>query len=238
MLLSVVIPAFDEERYLPDTLEHLKSAADCCEWPVEIIVVDNQSTDGTASVARAHGASVIAESVHNIARVRNAGARCAKGEVLVFLDADTAVPRNFLSRVAQVMAEPKCWGGAADVLHTPASPLLRLYLAAWRMIGKVLRMAQGAAQFCRRSEFDRLGGFDESLFMGEDVDFYWRLRKAAAANGGRVQLLEDVRVAPSPRRFNRWPLWRTLVYTNPVFIAIFRKWARAWRGWYKQAPRS
>jgi len=238
MLLSVVIPAFDEERCLPDTLEHLKDAAACCEWPVEIIVADNRSSDRTALVARAHGASVIAETIHNVARVRNAGARHAQGDVLVFLDADTDVPRHFLRRVAHVMADPKCWGGAADVLHAPASPVLRLYLAAWRILGKTLHIAQGAAQFCRRSEFDRLGGYDESQFMGEDVDFYWRLRKAAAKNGAHVRFLDDVRVVPSPRRFDQWPLWRTLVYTNPVFIAIFRKRARAWQGWYIRAPRS
>jgi GT2 family glycosyltransferase len=101
----------------------------------------------------------------------------------------------------------------------------------------MLGMAQGAAQFCRRSAFDTLGGYDESQFMGEDVDFYWRLKRAAAKQHGHVQFLSDVRVVPSPRRFDRWPLWRTLIWTNPLFIAV-RKQPKAWRDWYVRPPRS
>jgi glycosyltransferase involved in cell wall biosynthesis len=238
MLLSVVIPAYNEERCLPETLSHLKQAAARCPSPVEIIVVDNQSTDRTAAIAESHGAAVVPEAVHNIARVRNAGAAHARGDVLVFVDGDTKVPVQFLRRVAEVMADPNCLGGAADILHTPSSRTLRLYLGAWRLFGNLLGMAQGAAQFCRRSAFDTLGGYDESQFMGEDVDFYWRLKNAAARQHGHVQFLADVRVAPSPRRFDRWPLWRTLVWTNPLFIAIWRKNPKFWRDWYVRLPRS
>jgi hypothetical protein len=68
--------------------------------------------------------------------------------------------------------------------------------------------------------------------MGEDVDFYWRLRKL-----GTVKFLRDVQVVASPRRFDLWPLWRILVWTNPLFIMAFQKSSRAWRGWYEHPPR-
>jgi glycosyltransferase involved in cell wall biosynthesis len=236
MLLSVVIPAFNEEAYLPQTLSRLRWAAEACASGVEVLVVDNASTDRTAAVAREFGAEVVPEAIHNIGRVRNTGAAQSKGDVLVFVDADTLVPENFLQRVADAMAEPDCLGGAADIHHAPASALLRLYLSAWRRVGAALGMAQGAAQFCGSTAFDTLGGYDESQFMGEDVDFYWRLTRLASSRGGHVRFLDDVRVLPSPRRFDRWPLWRTLLWTNPLFIALFRKSRSAWHGWYRRPP--
>jgi len=129
MLLSVVIPAFNEELYLQETLSRLHDAISLCPCCAEIIVVDNESVDRTAEVARSFGAAVVRESVHNIARVRNAGANVARGDVLAFVDADTSVPPNFLERIAEVMGDAACMGGSADIVHTPAS---RFYEPIWR----------------------------------------------------------------------------------------------------------
>jgi glycosyltransferase involved in cell wall biosynthesis len=200
-------------------------------------VVDNDSSDSTAEVARAGGATVVKEARHNIARVRNTGASYAQGDVLVFVDADTFVPDELLRRIAVALAEPGCPGGALDTDYRPAKLTSKIYLQAWRLVGKLSGMAQGATQFCRRDAFLALGGYDETLFMGEDVDFYRRLKRLAKSRGGRVSFIEDVRVVPSTRRFDQWGLWRTLVWTNPLFILLFRRRQTAWRGWYKQAPR-
>lgn len=237
MLLSIVIPAFDEESYLPETLSRLRDAMAECPCSVEIVVVDNGSTDRTAEIARFYGTTVVGEPEHNIARVRNAGAGTARGDVLVFVDADTAVPRHFLRRIAEATANPACMGGRVEIAHTPTSRLLQGYLQAWRWLAMKLAMAQGAAQFCRKEAFGKLAGYDESQFMGEDVDFYWRLRKLCARNGGHLKFLEDVRVVPSPRRFEQAPLWRTLIWTNPLFIALFRKTRWAWAEWYEKPYR-
>jgi len=237
MLLSVVIPAFNEELYLQETLSRLHDAISLCPCCAEIIVVDNESVDRTAEVARSFGAAVVRESVHNIARVRNAGANVARGDVLAFVDADTSVPPNFLERIAEVMGDAACMGGSADIVHTPASRFLRAYLEAWRWLGIRLGMAQGAAQFCRKSAFTLLSGYDESQFMGEDVDFYWRLQRLCTRIGGYLKFLDDLKVVPSPRRFDRTPIWRTLIWTNPLFIALFRKTSSAWTEWYLRTPR-
>jgi len=237
VLLSVIVPAFNEELYLPQSLSSLQRAAAECRCDVELIVVDNASTDGTAEIARACGARVVGEPVHNVARVRNAGAATARGEVLVFVDADTVVPHDFLNRVNEAITEPLCLGGSANVVHRVKSGVLCAYLWAWRWIGFKLGMAQGAAQFCLASAFRVLNGYDESQFMGEDVDFYWRLRQLSARSGGHVQFLSDVKVVPSPRRFDMVPVWRTLIWTNPVFIRAFRKSRLAWAQWYVTPPR-
>src|SRR5450432_2881780 len=135
MLISVVIPAFNEEAYLPATLSCVRDAISACRCGVELIVVDNESADRTREVARSFGATVVHEAVHNIARVRNAGASAARGDVLAFVDADTIVPPYFLEKVAAAMGDPACFGGSADIIHTPASKLLRTYLEAWRWLG-------------------------------------------------------------------------------------------------------
>ncbi len=241
MLISVVIPAFNEEKYLGETLAGAGHAAALLREggaaSAEVIVVDNDSSDSTAAVARSFGAAVVREGRHNVAKVRNTGAGLARGEALVFVDADTTVPEGLLRRVYEVLAEPGCLGGALDTDYRPAKLSSKIYLGAWRVVGRLAGMAQGATQFCRRDAFEALGGYDETLFMGEDVDFYWRLKKLARRRRGRVRLIEDVRVAPSPRRFDQWGLWRTLVWTNPLFILLFRRRESAWRGWYEGVPR-
>jgi glycosyltransferase involved in cell wall biosynthesis len=241
MLISVVIPAFNEEDYLGPTLASLNGAAALLRElkgvSTEIIVVDNDSSDSTGKVARESGARVVSETVHNIAKVRNMGAAAAVGDVLVFVDADTTVPAELLWRVFDAASEPDCLGGAADTDYRPSKLASKLYLRAWRAVGRLAGLAQGATQFCRRDAFAALNGYDETLFMGEDVDFYQRLKRLARRRGGVVRLLDDVRVTPSARRFDRWGFGRTLLWTNPLFVILFRRRRSAWRGWYEEVPR-
>ncbi len=237
MLIAVIIPAFNEERCLPGTLARLTDAIRQCPDTVEVIVVDNASTDATARVAEQFGARLVREDLHNVARVRNAGAAVARGDILIFLDADTEVPAHFLVRISQAVADPAVLGGAANVVHCARSAIVRWYLVCWRLVGRALGMTQGAAQFCRRPIFERLGGYDESLFMGEDVDFCWRLKRLGRSLGAKTQFLADVHVRPSARRFDQWPLWRILIWTNPLFSFLFRGRPRAWRDWYVRPPR-
>jgi glycosyltransferase involved in cell wall biosynthesis len=263
--LSIIIPALNEGAYLGTTLAAARAAFAALppEHAIapEILVVDNGSSDDTAEVARAHGVSVICEGTRGAARARNSGAAAASGSMLVFLDADTIVPPEFAAIVAGCAADPACLGGAFDTDyrprragaresgHTasgrlrqgaeslPRRAALRCYLTLWRLLGRWLGMAQGAAQFCRRDAFKDLGGYDECLFMGEDVDFYWRLKRLARIRGGHVSFVRDVRVIPSSRRFDRWPLWKTLVWTNPLVILALRRRKSAWGGWYAAPPR-
>ena len=241
MVISVIIPAFNEEAYLGKTLTSLNQAKDLlqCEADVaaEIIVVDNNSDDGTVATASALGVIVINEPLRNIARVRNSGAKAARGDVLVFIDADTIVPANLLTRIAQVMLDNSCLGGALDTDYRPTKLAVRIYLQIWRIVGRAAGMAQGATQFCRRDAFFQLNCYDETLFMGEDVDFFWRLKRLAKRNRGRVSFVDDIKVIPSTRRFDSWRLWRTLVWTNPLFVFLFRRNKNQWQGWYTAMPR-
>ena len=239
--LSVIIPAFNEERYLPATLQAVAKSASLLRLResvnTEVIVVDNDSTDETAKAADAHGARVITEPEHNIARVRNRGAAEAQGKVLVFLDADTYMPEEVLPRIHGVFATAGFAGGAVDTEYRPTKRSIRLYLKLWSIAGRAAGMSQGATQFCLRETFDAIGGYDESLFMGEDIDFYTRMRKHGRSVGEQVRLIDEIKVVPSCRRFDQWAVWRTLLWTNPLVIAPLRHARAAWRGWYDSPVR-
>ena len=241
MKLTVIVPAFNEEAYLASTLGSIRSAADevrgASGVDVDIVVVDNASVDGTAALARDLGATVVHEPVQGIARARNAGARRAAGDVLVFFDADVDVPRTLLVAICAAMRDPACVGGGVDVDYRPRRPFIRLYLRLWRLLARVTGMVQGAAQFCRGDVFAEIGGYDESVWIGEDVDFHWSLQKLARRTGRNARFVREPRVRPSCRRFDNWPVWKILVWTNPVIIALLRRWKPAWKGWYSDAVR-
>ena len=241
MSISVIVPVYNEERYIGETLSNLNSAKDCLlertGITTEIIVVDNGSTDSTVSIAQSSGAKVIKESQRNIARARNVGANAAGGDLLVFIDADVIVPEILLWSISEVMKDEGCVGGAVDTNYQPGKFWVKVYLQAWRLFGKLAGLAQGATQFCRRDVSIRLSGYDETLYMGEDVDFYWRLKRFAKRNGARVCFIQDIQVIPSTRRFDRWSFWRILVWTNPLFILIFRRRKGPWKEWYSATER-
>ena len=239
--LTIIVPAFNEEAWLAPTLDSVQAAAErlCARSRVdlEMIVVDNNSNDGTAAVARSRGATVVQEPVQGIARARNTGARHAMGDVLVFVDADVIVPRTLLEAINATMSDPNCIGGGVDIDYRPRRAWVGLYLQGWRFLGHLTGMVQGAAQFCRKSVFEQVGGYDEKAWIGEDVDFYWSLRGLARESHRTVRLIREPRVRPSCRRFDQWPPWKILLWTNPLSIVLFRRWKPAWKGWYSDPVR-
>ena len=241
MKFTVIIPAFNEEAYLRATLDSIRSAASYLrtrsDVEVDVIVVDNNSDDGTAAVARDMGATVVREPEQGVARARNTGARHAEGDLLVFIDADVILPPVLLDDIREAMGDPDCVGGAVDVEYRPRRLSLRIYLRAWRILARLTGMAQGATQFCRANVFEQVGGYDERAWIGEDADFYRGLRRIAKAKSRTVRFIRHTRVRPSSRRFDKWPVWKTLVLTNPLFIAVFRRRKRFWGGWYSRPVR-
>ena len=239
MNLTIIIPAFNEEAYLQSTLDSIQTAMahlrPCVN--IDMIVVDNNSDDETAAIARERGAKIVHEPMQGVARARNTGTRHAKGDVLVFVDADVIVPPNLLDAIHAAMSDPTCVGGAVDVDYRPRRISMRLYLQAWRLLGRLTGMAQGATQFCRKCVFEQVGGYDEEAWIGEDVHFYWGLKKFAKVRGCTVRFIRSPRVQPSSRRFDKWPIWRVLIWTNPLFIALFRRRKKVWSGWYSRAVR-
>ncbi|MGH9906406.1 MAG: glycosyltransferase [Pyrinomonadaceae bacterium] len=238
MKLSVIIPAYNEEQCLPITLEQIGKALSIADCPSDIIVVDNDSQDRTTQVAEDFGAKVVLEKEHNISKVRNTGAEHAAGDVLIFIDADTLVPAALFQRIAAAMKDEKCLGGAVAVEWGKLErKWMRFYLLGGKFWTTVFNMKQGAAQFCRRFVFEQLKGYDRSIFMGEDVEFYWRLSKFARLNQGHLYFIEHPKVVTSARRFDMMSLRKTLLLTNPIFIRLAWRKKSYWKDWYEQAVR-
>ncbi len=238
MKISIVIPAYNEEKYLPATLEKIGAALAIINCDSEVIVVDNESTDETRQIAKSFGAKVFSETEHNIARVRNTGAKNSTGDVLIFVDADTLVPETLFQIIADSMKNEKCFGGAGAVDYESFErQWMKYYLLGWKFWGSLFNMKQGAAQFCRKAIFDELHGYDETVYMGEDVMFYWRLSKFAKQKDGRLLFIENPKVTTSARRFDRMSVWKTLLLTHPLFILLTSRRKRFWKDWYENAIR-
>ncbi|HKP68725.1 MAG TPA: glycosyltransferase [Pyrinomonadaceae bacterium] len=238
MKLSIIIPAFNEEKYLPATLMALKDALDGIDDP-EVIVVDNASTDGTRGVAESFGSRVVDEAEHNIATVRNTGAANAAGDVLVFIDADTLVRPGIFERVVELMDDPKCFGGSGAVIYEPIEgrPFVRFFMKLWPMLGKLTRIRGGALQFCRKETLRELGGYDPTIWVGEDLEFHWRLDKLALKRGGSTSLIESPKVMTSSRRWQQMSLLPMIFFTHPVTILLAWRVKSFWKYWYDDAIR-
>lgn len=238
MKLSIVIPAFNEEKCLPGTLKKVSEALAEIDFDSEVIVVDNQSVDKTEEIAKNFGAIVVFEIEHNIGKVRNTGAKTAEGDLLVFVDADTQVPEKLFQKIVETMADEKCFGGAVVVEYENFErKWMKFYLLGWHFWSAVFNMKQGATQFCRKTAFLEIGGYDESVYMGEDVEFYRRLSKFARQNGGYLHFIENPKVVTSSRRFDKMSVWKILLLTNPLFFLFTTKKKSFWRDWYDKPIR-
>ena len=199
-MLDVVVPMLNEACAIAATLTALRKGAP----RATIIVADGGSTDQSVAIARPLCDALIATSAGR-ARQMNAGAAASRGDAIVFVHADTRVPKDFADAIASAMNDPATVGGRFDV--TLDDPELR-YRMVGRMISlrsRVMRSATGdQAIFVRRAVFERLGGFAE-IALCEDVEFVRRLRRC-----GRIACLRT-RVVTSARRWQRDGVARTIL---------------------------
>ncbi|MDP9098530.1 MAG: glycosyltransferase [Verrucomicrobiota bacterium] len=186
-MLSFIVPAYNEEHELPRALAALRDAAESSTQPYEILVVDDASNDATAEIARRSGATVVPVHYRQIAAVRNAGARAARGDVFFFVDADTCIaPVHVTDALAALAAG--CSGGGARVVPDGSVPLWGRVFVHLFSLGyfTLANLGAGAFLFTTRENFTSSGGFDEQFFAGEEVFFTKALKKL-----GRFKLLRE-----------------------------------------------
>jgi rSAM/selenodomain-associated transferase 2 len=190
--ISVIVPVLNEAETLRATIAAIHSET----VPLEIIVVDSGSSDDSALVAQQAGARIVRSHIRQRAHQLNLGAQHARGEMFVFLHADTILPPTAIGQVATVLRGPTIAGGAFRRRYASPSKLLRItcLLAFCRnlLIGWHLG---DQAMFVRRSVFFQLGGFRE-VDQFEDLDFSRRLKRF-----GRIVTLTPC-VTSSARRFD------------------------------------
>jgi len=187
VLLSFIVPAYNEEVMIGATVRALHASARALGERYEVIVVDDASTDRTADIARGNGAAVVSANLRQISAVRNAGARAARGDPLIFVDADTLIPEAPLRAMLQALARGAVGGGARVRFDGQG-------IGAWkRWFGEAscwlvfrLGFAGGCFLFARRAAFEAAGGFDERYFASEEIHL-----RLALAKLGRFAMVPD-----------------------------------------------
>ena len=193
MKISLVVPAFNEEKLLGATLTAIHEAT--AGLDAELIVCDNNSTDRTAEIARQGGAKVVFEPINQISRARNAGAAAASGDWLVFVDADSLPDRALFADLAEAIASGRYVGGGATVRFDDADSLSNGAVAAWNLISRTMLWAAGSFVFCRTAAFREIGGFSTELYASEEIDFSRRLKRL-----GRLTILHRHPLRTSGRK--------------------------------------
>jgi glycosyltransferase involved in cell wall biosynthesis len=201
MMISIIVPAFNEEKLLGRTLACIREAtAALPQQTWELIVCDNNSTDRTAEIARSAGARVVFEPLNQIARARNAGAAQAKGDWLLFIDADSSLSMALLRETAIAIQSGKVLAGGATVTMGDIAPRYRLWVAWWNAVSRLCRWAAGSFIFCEATAFRELRGFDESFYAGEEIDFSVRAKRLARRRGRKVVILHRHPLLTSDRK--------------------------------------
>jgi glycosyltransferase involved in cell wall biosynthesis len=232
-LFSVVIPAYNEEHFLPHTLGAVQRAAVQLGEPVEIIVADNCSTDATADVARSHGATVVTVTTRCISTVRNQGAAAATGRYLVFVDADDQMSENLLVEVRKVMESGRyVGGGVARTQYDRQSWGIRI-THGFVQFGLSFTGLSMFLFYLSADDFRTLGGFDEKLLSTEDFDFAKRLRALGRARGLRYKNLRSAWLIKSSRKFKEYGDWMFLRHPVLSIKAAMNNPEVAHELWYK-----
>ena len=197
MSISIVIPAYNEEKYLATTLENIKNQ----EFKsYEIIVVCNGCTDKSFNIAKKYADKVFNLKESNVSKARNFGANNAKYNKLVFLDADVLIDEKVLSSVDDELEKGKFFGTAKGKGKGVKN---NFYLIFKNLVNKFMPWSHGFV-FCDKKSFFEIDGFDEKLLRGELRNFFNRAK-------GKYKRL-NAYVEPNDRRIKRWGVFKISSY--------------------------
>lgn len=222
--ISIVVPAFNEEGYIRHLFKGLESQS---AHNFEVIVVDGNSTDRTRAIARENGARVVIEKKKNIGAARNAGVRAAKGDLVLFTNADTKASKDLLMTYAELFKDRDVVAASGPLvpLEETTSFIRFGYRFASVYLARISFMTgkpaiSGSNFMVRKSAFRKCGGFDESLVTYEDLDLAHRLAKL-----GKVMYVKNAIVATSTRRIVRWGIPRYILFNagNVLRYNLFHK---------------
>ena len=217
-MISVVIPAYNAERTLAAGLRALFAQIALWPQPVEVIVVDDGSQDGTASLARALGAQVVVQTNQGPAAARNHGVAAAQGDIILFTDSDCEPAPGWLAALVAALADPEVVGAKGVYLTRQSGLVPRFVQLEYedrydRMAGaETINFVDTYSAAYRRDVFLANGGFDPAFLINEDQEFSFRL----AEKGYRLVF------APAARVYHRH---------NPTLRAYIRR--KALIGYWK-----
>jgi glycosyltransferase involved in cell wall biosynthesis len=203
MQLSVIIPAFNEARLIERSLQSVAVSIGANQKPgftSEIIVVDNNSTDNTAELARQAGARVVFEPINQIGRARNTGAAHATGDWLLFLDADSLLSPGLFADILKLIEEGKHVGCGSTLRMDGLPWWANMTLRLWTGTSVLFRWAAGALIVCRRDAFQEIGGFDQDLYALDEIRLSKQLKQWGLRHGLQFTILTTHPLETSSRK--------------------------------------
>lgn len=225
--ISLIIPAYNEEKYIGACLEHVIKNSDGKFF--EIIVVDNKSTDRTAEITKSFpGVKVVREEQKGLTYARQRGFIEAKGDILAYVDADTRMPRGYYEKVVHEFNKNSnlvCFSGPHEYYDIKRfhQVLVKIF---WKTIAfpiyvLVGYMTIGVNFAIRKETLEKMNGFDTSIiFYGEDTDIARRAHKY-----GKVKFSTNFGMPTSGRRLTHYGILKTsFIYViNFVYEVVFHK---------------
>jgi glycosyltransferase involved in cell wall biosynthesis len=201
LMITFIIPAHNEEVWIGRCLSAIGSAMESVGAEHEVIVVDDCSLDATSSIARQHTTRVFRVEHRHIAATRNAGAREARGDILIFVDADTLVNAPVVQSVLRSIREGAVGGGCVPQFDGWLPLWWRAVYPFFAVGARLLRQPGGSCLFSTRSAFEAAGGFSEVHFAAEDALFASALKRV-----GRFVVLGEP-VLTSARNLRAHSFW-------------------------------
>lgn len=204
MLISIVIGALNEERYIGTTLETAQNQQ--TSHKTELIVGDGYSEDKTVQIAKNHGAKIVMEKNRSAAWQRQAGSKIAKGEIICFTDADAVIPDDWVEQIVlefkkdkniTMVYGPVYFSDTSSWQKSLSKVIMDSYLSILSLVN--MHNPIGSNIAVRRKAFEKAGGFNTSLVTAEDLDLAKRMKKL-----GKLKFSRKVFVNVSARRVKKW----------------------------------
>jgi glycosyltransferase involved in cell wall biosynthesis len=238
--ISILIPAFNESLNIGKTIESVhQSFVALSEASYEIVVCDNNSTDSTAEIARSHGARVVFELHNQIAKARNTAAKSAEGPWFIFLDADTLMNAAVLAKTIQNLNSSIAAGSA--ILQLDGASLTfpwNFWLRLWNWMSPRFRLLAGAYVYCLREAWVETGGFDESLYVAEELAFAKKLRAWCRDHNRAFEVITEAAIVTSARKLRWYSSWRLFKQASIIFTPWKMRDPRHCSAWYTRPNES
>ena len=221
MKFSIIIPAYNEEKLLGRCLDSIVAASVPYRDKVEIIVVLNRCTDRTEEIARSYNCVIVKEDRKNMSVIRNAGAKAARGEIIMTIDADSRMTDNMLTEIAGKLLTGKYIGGGVKFKfeRLPLGILFQGLFLIPLMI-KYRGVTVGIL-WCYKQDFDAINGFNENQRMLEDVDFGLRLKKWGLKCGKIYGTITKAQMIVSLRKADSYGNW--ILFKHPKWLLAYLK---------------
>ncbi|QNL21266.1 glycosyltransferase family 2 protein [Hyphobacterium sp. CCMP332] len=227
MIFSIIIPAYNESKYLESTLKNLTKVFSDIElkqsdW--EVIVCDNNSTDNTRAIAEDNGAKVVFEPDNQISKARNKGAEVAEGDWLIFVDADSYPNKGLIKELLLVIDSNKYIGCGTTIEVIDGTLFNKLRLERMNPFYRLFKLSGGAFILCKKDAFIEINGFSSNLYAYEEIDFVIRLKKYGKKKNKKFSVLSTYPVLTSGRKgeYNLRSMLRLFVsgFIAPILLLL------------------